>query len=448
MKVLLIYPNKGPRGNTPIGLAMASAILKLKNCEVELFDTTFYEQDGITEKEIGEKNLDFKKVDLSIMGVVKEKVNILKKLQEKINVFKPDLIAFSFLSTHLVGEEEYEMCKRGINLLEKVNRYKALTFVGGLHPTFSPEEIILNKVVDIICIGEFEISLGELVDKLENNKDITNIKNLWVKRDGKIYKNPLRELIQDLDTLPFLEFSIFNKKTFYRPYEGEIVRWVDFEISRGCPYACTYCPTPLIRELYPNQKYHREKSIKRILEEAKFIKEKYNINFIKFHDENFLTMAEEKLEELAPLFKREVGIPFVVEVRPESITKRKAELLREMGCVSASIGVECGNEEYRKKWLNRHMTNKQIIEGIGFLKNSGIRTRSFNMIGLPFETRELIFDTIKLNKEANVDSAAVAFFTPFKGTKLRGLCLKEGFIKEEDTLSPTRQDTALSLNTI
>ena len=70
------------------------------------------------------------------------------------------------------------------------------------------------------------------------------------------------------------------------------------------------------------------------------------------------------------------------------------------------------------------------------------------MIGLPFETRELIFDTIKLNKEANVDSAAVAFFTPFKGTKLRGLCLKEGFIKEEDTLSPTRQDTALSLNTI
>lgn len=445
MKTLLIYPNRGPRGNTPISLAMASAALKSQGHEVQLFDTTFYEQEEKSEKEIGEELLDFKPVDLTQAGVVKRKGNPKLELEKMVQDYSPDLIAFSFLSTHLIGEEEYDMCSRGLNLIEGVDLRDVPVLVGGLHPTFSPEEIIRNDNVDIISRGESEGALIELANRMQEGKDITDVKNLWIKINGDVHKNPPRPIISDLDTLPFIDYSIYDEKSFFRPFDGKVVRGVDWEISRGCPYGCTYCLTPPLKKIYRGQRYHREKSIDRIVKEAEKIKLDHNIDFIKFHDEDFLAIRTDKLRELSKKFASRVEVKFAVEIRPESVTEEKAELLREMGCEAASVGVECGNEEYRRRFLNRNMSNEQIINAAKYLRDVGIRARSFNMIGLPFETREMVLETIELNRVAGFNSCGVSYFSPFRGTELRRLCLEEGFVPQEEDLKFTREGSILTM---
>jgi hypothetical protein len=111
----------------------------------------------------------------------------------------------------------------------------------------------------------------------------------------------------------------------------------------------------------------------------------------------------------------------------KSITHEKVELLLRMGCASVSMGFESGNEWIRRNVLNRKETTEVIIEATKLLNEAGIRTSSFNMLGLPFETRDAIFDTIELNRKSEVAYPDVSFFFPYEGTELFKVCIDNGF---------------------
>jgi len=89
-----------------------------------------------------------------------------------------------------------------------------------------------------------------------------------------------------------------------------------------------------------------------------------------------------------------------------------------MGCVAMSFGIESGNEELRRKVLNRTMLNKQIEQAIKIINNYGIRISTFNMIGLPEETRDNVFETIRFNKKLNIEAANIYCIYPYPGTEV------------------------------
>ncbi|HPG31171.1 MAG TPA: radical SAM protein, partial [bacterium] len=213
---------------------------------------------------------------------------------------------------------------------------------------------------------------------------------------------------------------------------GKIYRIGSFERSRGCPYGCAYCINKYLQNYYSGKgKYHRKKSVDRLINEILYFKEKYKIEFVYLADETFL-LDNNWLKEFSEKYKNKVDLPFSFMTRAETATEEKMELAAAAGAKYVSIGIESGSEEFRRKYLNRKMTNEQIINAFRSAKKYGIETNSFNMIGFPYETEEDIFKTIKLNKIIQPDNIQCTIFYPFKGTELYKLCLENNFINENN----------------
>ena len=225
---------------------------------------------------------------------------------------------------------------------------------------------------------------------------------------------------------------MFDERHFFKPFDGKMWRSGYIELTRGCPFSCTYCVNSFLNDvLYCKEKKHiRFKNINRSIAEIKMLNERYKFEFIFFTDENILTLPFDSLKKYAELWQREIKLPFYMTTRVETMTDDKAKLLRDMGCATVAFGIECGNENFRRKVLKRFNTNKQIIKAFSLCRKHGIRTTANNMFGFPYETEELVCDTIRLNREIKADSFSLSIFAPYMGTSLHETCVKEGYIKE------------------
>jgi len=211
-------------------------------------------------------------------------------------------------------------------------------------------------------------------------------------------------------------------------------RMLHIEFQRGCPFSCTYCEAPSIRKMYKDigfNNYFRQKSIERFIAELKYLKEKYKPDYIYFSAESFLTVKIKELRKLAKIYKSEIALPFWCQSRPELITNENIALLKDMGVADMQFGIEHGNEEFRAKILNRHCTNRKILEGLRIIEKYKIPYTVNNIIGFPEETRDLIFDTIELNKLINPKNMNCNLFTPYTGTYLRQYCIEKAYLKED-----------------
>lgn len=389
MKVLFIYPNiiESPK-DISAGLAILAAIAKKQGHETLLIDSTF----GVTDSEI----------------------------LEKVMSFSPNLVAI----TTATNDFEYA-CH--ISSLIKQN-LKVPIIVGGFHPTIAPEEVISKNCFDIVCIGEGENAFLELLEKMQKNKSIDKIQNLWIKQNGKIIKNPIRKLIENLNNLSFPDRDIFDYKRYLDWNHGTAT----FLSTRGCPFQCSYCINHFLTKMYKGQgKYVRFRSIDNLFEEIKQVLNKYkeSIKNIEFYDDTF-TLDEERIKEFCKRYPLEIGIPFNINVRVNAVNLEMFKELKKAGCVRVSIGIESGDEYIRNTILKRNMTNQQIVDTFKSAKEAGLKTYSFNMVGIPFETKESIRKTIELNKQCSPDFVGVSIFNAFKGTEIYELCKKNGWLKE------------------
>ena len=425
MKVLIIYPNVHNTSRINLGIAYLSACLKKHGHEVKLFDTTFYKEKGeMSDEDFRSKSLQVTDVDLFEQGVTyrhsKFMINDLKSL---IQDFKPDILGLNCV------DATYNLGKK---LLESVQDFKIFTIAGGARVSVDPESVIAEKYVNAICVGEGEETFVELCEKIERG-NIESIRNLWIKTKNKVIKSNRRPLI-DIDTLPMPDWDIFSDLHLIRPMAGKAYRMGSFDMSRGCPYKCSYCANQFYAELnkgYGN--YCRQKNPELLIQEIKHKVQKYNLNFIMFYDDLFPT--NEYIDKFCDLYG-EIGLPFYVNMRPEVVKEKTVKKLYDVGLCSVGIGVESGDESFRKKILNRNYSNQVVINAFNIMKQFKIRTSSFNIIGSPFETRENIFNTIKLNKEIMPASSTVSYFYPYRGTPLRKTSIEAGFFNpaEEETM--------------
>lgn len=298
--------------------------------------------------------------------------------------------------------------------------------VGGLHPTILPDFVIKNPNIDMICIGEGEQALLELIESMQIGKVDYSIRNIWFRRDGEIIRNPLRSLIQDLNSLPFPNKEIFRK---YGCFSNRLYVMT----GRGCPYQCTYCFNMYYRKLLcaPGFSYVRRRSVENVIDELKVFKSKYNIKEVYFYDDIF-TINDAWIGKFCKSYRQEICLPFKILVHPQTIKEETMRLLADAGCIYVDIGIESGSEQLRYKLLKRNMTNQDLINAAKILKKVGIRFCVLNMVGLPTETREQMWETYELNEKMKSDGAIVSFFYPFPKTELTDYCLENGFLEQED----------------
>lgn len=405
MKILFVYPDinvKGGARSYNYGIGIISALLKNHGHTTDLF-------------------------------YMYPKYKI-KGLEEKIADFGPEIIAFAATSPQF---KYVEQIFEDFHFNEEI-----FTVCGGHHVTCVPESLEKIPRLDAICIGEGEYPLLELVEALENGEDITGIKNLWVKQREKVFKNPCRAFIQDIDHLPFADRDIFD----YQAIIDSDYNTALFMFARGCPFDCSYCANHVFKAV-AGKKYVRLRSVDSAIEEIKEVVQKYRVKALFVCNEVFGINTKWAFEFCEKYKESGLGLPFDVSTRVETITDELCRKLKEAGCRRINMGIESGNPYIRNEVLKRNMSNEQIIEAFKVAKKADLKTKSFNIVGFPHETNEHFHDTVALNQVVNPDTLTIAIFDPYPGTKLYNQCKEKKLFSKNKNKKDfvARTDTVLDL---
>ena len=433
-RVLFVYPNLQMSALAPQAIGYLSAMLKKEGFSVDLFDSTFYQSEYVSDSNKEKmKNSNVQPYDWKERGIQPKETNMVEDFRRKVDDYQPDLLAFS------VVENTWRLAEALINSVDGDIK----TIVGGVFATFAPEIVISSPKVDYVCRGEGELPLLRLCQAMAGNKDTTIIPNIWAKAEGIIHKNAVAPGV-DMDDLPFPDWSIFEEQSLYRPMQGRIYKTLGVETQRGCPYKCTYCNSPSNNYLYKDEgagSFHRKKSIKRVAEELEFMVKTQKPEFIYFVVDTFLAMGDRELEEFSEMYQS-FRIPFWQNTRAETVNEWRGEHLEKMNCLRMNIGVEHGNEKYRANTLQRKVSNEKMLDAFRSVAGRKFTTVANSIIGMPGETRELVFDTIEFNRQLpkEIEASGAFIFTPYHGTPLREVAIREGYLDADSicTLGTTQ----------
>ncbi|MCK5576433.1 MAG: radical SAM protein, partial [Sphingomonadales bacterium] len=165
-----------------------------------------------------------------------------------------------------------------------------------------------------------------------------------------------------------------------------------------------------------------------VYKEVKYFKVELNLEYVYFWADTFLAMNKRELAEFCEMYS-DIKLPFWMQTRPETISDENIKMMADVGLHRISFGLEHGNEEFRKRVLDRKWKNEDIIESLKIPHRHGVQFSVNNITGFPTETRELAMDTVELNREIDADNANIYSFVPFHGTPLRKTCEDMGLIE-------------------
>ncbi|MFO8009234.1 MAG: radical SAM protein [Dehalococcoidia bacterium] len=335
---------------------------------------------------------------------------------------EPDVIAFS-----LNSYEANWMNKVGKELRQ---RFNGTIICGGPHPTSFPEQTIQEEYLDAICVGEGEEALPEFLAALENDENTTGVANFLVKKDGQIFINDVRPLIEDLDLLPFWDRDIYEKYPAFRVSHGGALYHYSIMASRGCLYDCSFCLNSTYKKLYRDKgTFFRRRSVYSVIEELKELKGR-NVKQVDFLDETFTLPPRSWLDDFLRRYRDEIAIPFKMQTTANLLNDDLMAKLKEANCHTISMGIESGNEHYRKHVLRKHVSDSEILTAAALARKYGINFQCFNMAGCPGETLEMVFQTYDLNRKIKPDLVRCTFFHPIPGTELYNHSVSCGLIDE------------------
>lgn len=289
-------------------------------------------------------------------------------LTNEINSFRPEVIGFSMLSFHNITT---------FRMIEYVHEThpEIKIVVGGIHATIMYRQLIEKYPYIIVVIGEGEVTFNEILE----DRPLSSIDGIAFYSDGKLIKTENRELIYDLDSLPFPHHPMNPER-----------KWSNIITSRGCTASCSFC------SLNPNAKrIQRFRSAKNVVDEIEIIAKNPNIKTIQFLDDAFLTNNNRVIEICEEIIKRGLNrIEFVCQARFKPFHKEMIPYLEKANFTSLMFGLETANENMLKA-CHKSIKQQDAINTITLLKDSRILYYPFLIVGLPGETRDTIIETAK-----------------------------------------------------
>lgn len=347
--------------------------------------------------------------------------------QKRVADFKPDVIGFYATEDQLrfVRKLLHEPCVRD-----------AFTVFGGPFPTLNPEFLEEEPHLDALCVGEGELPMTELLDRLGQEKDPGDIPGLWVRRGSEIIKNPTPPFLPELDALPFVDRSIFAEAPEIR-HVGitQICHRNSFRISRGCPYGCTFCSNQRLGRVQ-HGRFTRFRSVDAVMREIREVTRAYNPREIYFDDDTF-TLDPRFIDEFVEHYPKATDLPFEFFSHIGPTTVPILEKLRAVGGRRVSFGIESGNEDLRTGVLKKRFTNDEVKAVFNEVKKMGYQAEAFVMAGLPDETPESFRDTAALLRDIQPDLYSISIYFPFRGTELFDHAVEQGYLSGPVDLDDT-----------
>lgn len=371
--------------------------------------------------------------DIKLIFLTKGHYSIheIGKLAKFIRDEDIEVIAFSVMTSHfkksVVISRELKKLIRGLKVVW-----------GGIHPTLAPEECIPH--VDYVCIGEGEIPMLELLDRLETGAKTDDLENFWINNNGKILKNSIR-FFRETINLPFPKyewenFYIFNgrnlqqfSKRFYKrlaDWHGSVYSVI---ATRGCPFSCAYCCNSMLKDrMYGRQV--RRRRIENIIKELEFAKKDLPFTkMINFQDDCFLAVGMDQLREFCKIYKQRIRLPFFMRSIPNFISDEKIILLKDAGLVGVSLGLQTADDDINRNIYNRQIDSKDFERAAGILNKNEIWGVYDVILQGPYDTEESNYKTAKLLSELPKPFSINLFYmTLFPGTPLYERCKEDKLI--------------------
>lgn len=391
----------------PLGIAYMAGVLQENHIDVEILDASA-------------EDMDFKDVE--------------KELLKR----KPDLVALTAL-TPTIGRalETAQVVKETLP--------DSIVVIGGYHPTFNFIETLEDENVDIVIRGEGEYIMLNLVQALENQSSLHDVKGIVFedKNSKEIVVNPEAPLIQNLDELPFPALNLLPMKK-YRLLDMD-THMTTMITTRGCPMQCSFCSSAAM-----HGKKIRERSVENIVDEIEYLKTNYDIDTIAFMDDTFTLKKRKVMAICDEILKRNIEIMWGCTSRVDTLDEKLLKKMKEAGCITIFIGVESADQQQLDN-MCKNTTIAKIENAFKIAHKLKIRTIASVALGMPGDTKEIMNKTVKFVHKLKPNYAIYSLATPYPGTKFYKEAFEKNLIKIKDwskytLITPILETIDCSLN--
>lgn len=391
----------------PLCIAYMAGVLQENNIDVEILDASA-------------EDMDFKDVE--------------KELLKR----KPDLVALTAL-TPTIGRalETAQVVKETLP--------DSIVVMGGYHPTFNFIETLEDENVDIVIRGEGEYIMLNLVQALENQSSLHDVKGIVFedKNSKEIVVNPEAPLIQDLDELPFPALNLLPMKK-YRLLDMD-THMTTMITTRGCPMQCSFCSSAAM-----HGKKIRERSVENIVDEIEYLKTNYDIDTIAFMDDTFTLKKRKVMAICDEILKRNIEIMWGCTSRVDTLDEKLLKKMKEAGCITIFIGVESADQQQLDN-MCKNTTIAKIENAFKIAHKLKIRTIASVALGMPGDTKEIMNKTVKFVHKLKPNYAIYSLATPYPGTRFYKEAFEKNLIKIKDwskytLITPILETIDCSLN--
>ncbi|MFC1854219.1 B12-binding domain-containing radical SAM protein, partial [candidate division CSSED10-310 bacterium] len=349
------------------------------------------------------------KYEVEIIDCLARDINN-EKLKDIIQKSQPDLIGFSVLSMF------YNQTRGAIEKIRSIS--SAPIIVGGPHISALPEESLEELKPDFVVVGEGENTLLELANALKaRTNDFESINGIYYKSNGSIHKTPARELIDDLDCIPFPAWHLMDPRSYPPIAHGTFYKRFPIApiiTTRGCPMQCSFCAAHHIwtRKL-------RRRSPKNVVDEIEFLHDTFGVKEFHFEDDCLTTVKKHILAICQEIVARNLDVVWACPngVRIDSLDEEILRNMKKAGCYMMALGIESGSQELLDR-AKKKLDLKLVPAVVETIKKVGIQTVGFFLLGLPGETKETIKQTVDLALDLPLDIAKFHNLIPLPQTEI------------------------------
>lgn len=339
------------------------------------------------------------------------------------DVFDSTFSSFNELCEHLRANQP-DVISLYTNLMTRINVIRIIKFIRST-PELSDSRIILGGPevrqhaerllkcgADFIVIGEGEETMLEVCNAIRDNASYDMIKGIQWKKDGTIVINAERELLKDIDELPFPNRKKVNLQKYFDAWKsahGESS--VSVSTMRGCPYTCKWCSRAVYGMSY------RRRSPSLVADEIEWLQKNYTFDSIWFVDDVFTINPKWMREFAAVIAERKLKIRYEIISRADRLNEEMLSLLSDSGCFRIWIGAESGSQKIIDA-MDRRVDVNKVREMIRRTRELGMEAGTFIMLGYPGETEDDINETVNHLIESNPHHFTITLAYPIRGTEL------------------------------
>ncbi len=339
--------------------------------------------------------------------------------EKDLKTIKPDFLVMS-ITTPTIKDDMKAFS------LAKSFKPDIFTIAKGAHfSTCNREELneTVYDVMDVAIVGEAETIINNIILAKRHDSDLSGVRGILLRdRHNRIVQTSPEPFWTDLDKIPFPARDLIKNHLYTRPDTGEPQATI--QTSRGCPSQCIFCLSPLI-----SGTKLRERSIGNIIAELEECIDVYNIRNFFFRADTFTMNKELVIGLCKEIISRKLNISWVANSRVNTIDEERLIWMKKAGCWLVAFGIESGNDEIQKR-IKKGTTRAQARQAVKLCRKTGIKTYGFYLIGFPWETKEMITDTLHLAKKLNCDFSEIHVAIPYEGTEFYSIAKDMGILTD------------------